>query len=292
MGLSGYLQDPAFLKPALDGGPARLRETVLARGTAWYREHPDEAAVIRGNLDRFGIDYDEDIVGRIIEGILLHYHEKLLPLCLGPSDYRAFLDDRVDGGEALRLAVDVRSRGAALLCAASHFGGVELIAPYLASRGIAVTGALRFATESFSAAARHHAARLQAEGGFAKVDFVEIGKPGVPAALAMAAVLRRGETLLSVFDEQTGYSKPCLLFGRKVSGGAGLDRILRLSNAPAVLCAAFMVRTGEDQWRLRLQQVAGDSGEYIQELYNIASKVYEEHVDQWYFLHEEIPFID
>lgn len=153
-----------------------------------------------------------------------------------------------------------------------------------------VTGVLRFATEQLSESVALKAQQLFASKDFGLARFIEIGKPGTIAAMEMAAVLRRAEVLLAVFDEETEYSKPIALLGRQVKGGAGLHRILKFVNAPVRVVCACMVRIGESSYRLDACELP-DNGAPVEGMYAHLEKVLADHLEQWYFLHEEIPFV-
>jgi lauroyl/myristoyl acyltransferase len=205
-----------------------------------------------------------------------------------PQQLAAFLAENVvvaDGDiEGLRAAIDT---GRGVLLATCHFGAVELIGPALMIRGLPVTGVLRFATDAFSRVVQGRAAELAASGLFGRARFIEIGRPGVAAAVEMAAVLRRREVLLAVFDEETDYSIPVHLLGAQVRGGAGLDRLLRFVNAPVSAMTAFMVRNGDGTYRLAVDAAPDGS---VQGMFGRLEAAVREHPEQWYFLHEEVPF--
>jgi lauroyl/myristoyl acyltransferase len=292
MSLSRYLQDEELLSG--QGGIDResLREGVMRRGGEWYAQNPAETDALRGNLGAFGFTAEPSLTQAVREHVLLHYYEKFLPVVLAPHAYADYLHEHVDaaeGVEQIRAAVGEQQ---GCLLATAHFGAVELITPTLAAHGLDMTAALRFTTERFSAMASRQAERLRESGRFGQVRFIEVGKPKTSAALEMAAVIRRHGTLLSVFDERTEYSVEVTLRGRKVWGGAGLDRLIRFANAPLALFSVFMIRTGPEQYRLVAQRIAAPAGGEIQAMFDSLASLLDQHVEQWYFLHETIPFID
>ena len=93
-------------------------------------------------------------------------------------------------------------------------------------------------------------------------------------------------------DEETGYSVPAQLFGKTVEGGAGLDKLLKFAGASVSAFNVFMVRTGEDTFTMKLLPVDLASESPIQQMYTNLESVLKLHLEQWYFLHEEIPFLD
>jgi lauroyl/myristoyl acyltransferase len=290
--LNRFLQSSEIMGQARRGGPALLRGTILERGGTWYGEHPDEAARIAANLSQFGLPCSDRHVQDVQRHVLLHYYEKILPLSCSPVEYREYLSRRVEARGGLGRIADAQAGGKAALLAVAHFGAVELIVPTLALHRQPVTGAVRFATEELSRRAAERAAMLTESGGFGPIGLIEIGKPRATAALDMAAVIRRGEILVSVFDERTDYSTPCSLFGRTVWGGAGLDRLIAFSGAPLAAFTAFMVRSEEETYALNVQDLPLDREATVQAMYDHLARNVKEHAEQWYFLHEEIPVVD
>jgi len=289
MGLSGYLQSPEILKSVYGKSPVELRSLLLKKGLQWYASHVQEQERIAHNLTHFGFTCSEDLVERVKEHIILHYYEKVLPLCGDPAWYHDFLRQNVELGEIGAIEKSIKD-GRGVLVATAHFGAVELIVPCLSMFRIPVHPVLRFTTEQFSKIAHQHAQNMEKSGLFGHIHFIEIGKAGTAAALDMAAVLRKKEVLTSVFDEKTEYSIPVRLFGRQVYGGAGLDRLLKFANTPVALFNAFMIRTGVNRYRLKLVDVAKNAPDPVIEMFRNLEQVVGDAVEQWYFLHEEIPF--
>jgi hypothetical protein len=292
MSLSRHLQAHEVLSSLAGKKPYEVREFFLQRGMEWYAAHPDEKTLIADNLRRFGLPTDSVLVGRIQNNIILHYYEKILPLTGDAAFYQRFLIDNVDTSAAEHTLTKAKNSGTGILIATAHFGAVELIVPSCARLGYAANVLLRFTTVQFSDKARGHAKLLSDSGLFTPINFIEIGKPGTMAALDMAAALRRQEMLVSVFDEKTEYSLPVMLFNTKVWGGAGLDKLISFSRTPIALFAAFMVRLDDGGNQLMLTSVPIDHGNPIQGLYSCLEAVLADHLEQWYFLHEEVPFID
>jgi lauroyl/myristoyl acyltransferase len=263
---------------------------MIDRTRGWYRDNRDGRGQIEENLVRLELDSAPATVDTVIDHVALHYYEKLLPLCTGAEKFRAFLDANVDVAAASAALIAARNTGKAILCATPHFGGVEFIVPSLAAGSFAVTAALRFTTEQLSESAHAHARAFAASGLFAPITFIEVGKPGTHAALDMAAVLRRKGILVSVFDEKTDYSVAVRLFGARVMGGAGLDRLVAFCGAQTAVFAAFMTRVDDTRYRLDLESVDGSGTAVVQAMYAHLESHVRHNPEQWYFLHEEIPF--
>ncbi len=291
MGLSEHIQKSLFPSlPSLD--PGRLRDEVMRKGWEWLAEHPADLDRIRDNLRAFSLPSGEQDVRAVAEHVLLHYTEKLMPLCGSVGEYRRFVDESIAGDELLKTVDLSRENSRALLLASAHFGAVEMIVPFLSSRGVDVTPVLRFSTPEFSRIARGRAEEMAAHGDFRPIRFIEIGKPGTVAAMEMAAVLRRGNVLVSMFDERTGYSTPVDLAGRKVWGGAGLERLLHFAGASTTVATVFAVRREDGTCRLRCRVPKGEGTELLRQMYDNLEELVRGHFEQWYFLHEDIPFVE
>ncbi len=289
-GLSKYLQSPEILSNAAAIGSAGLRDTLLDKGAEWYKNHPDESALIRSNLAAFGLRCDDETVASVEHHIALHYYEKLLPLCGNPQWYRNFISENVEISDATAQILEAVQTGGALV-AAAHFGAVELVPPSLSTTKIPVNPVLRFTTEKFSQMARERASAMESSGLFGHINFIEIGREGTMAALDMAAAIRRKEILLSVFDEETGYSTPAKLFGRTVQGGAGLQNLIKFARAPMSVFCAFMVRLPQGKYRFDLVPIP-QSDDTVSAMYAALERKLSDNLEQWYFLHEEIPFVN
>lgn len=291
MSLSSRLQSPQILESVPGMEPASLKALLLGKGAEWYEENPREQCLIRDNLGYLDLPAGHDTCSMVQEHVALHYYEKLLPLCGGPASYARFLREHVDADRATVMLSEVAGSGSGVLLAVAHFGAVEFIVPELARRRLPVNAALRFTTEQFSEVAHARVEEMARSGDFGPIRLIEIGRPGTRAALDMAAALRRGELLVSVFDERTDYSKPVRLFGTQVWGGAGLDKLLTFAQSHARVFTAFMLRTGMDAYGLVLNAVDTKGGNPVQEMFCHLEEQVRNHVEQWYFLHEPIPFV-
>lgn len=288
MSLSRYLQTPEFLNSIPGKSPDELKSIILDKGNEWFRNNKSETNRIRHNLVQFGF-HPDTLITKVQEHVLLHYYEKLLPLSDSPEFFYSFLKSHVDCTSAVKQLESSISDGKGIIVALAHFGAVEFVVPSLATFNLPLNAVLRFTTEQLSAQA-HKRARLMNESGlFGPINFIEIGKPGIPVAMHMAAALRRKEILVSVFDEKTEYSKPVTIFGKKVSGGAGLDRIARFANTPTDIFTAFMTRNENDTYTLELKKI--DHQDSVQKMFDELEAIVKEITEQWYFLHEEIPFL-
>ncbi|MFW5960563.1 MAG: lysophospholipid acyltransferase family protein [Chitinivibrionales bacterium] len=291
MSLSSFFQKPEVLDAIPGSSPEEIRELFLEKGEEWFNRNPEDRSLISENLKSMGLNSDKEMVNAVADHVILHYYEKILPLSCTPGFFAGFLKEHVEYEEAVERLRQAVSDGCGILMATSHFGGVEFIAPVLSLASLPVNPVLRFTTEGFSRKARDKAEALKASGHFSGINFVEIGRPGTQAALEMMAVLRRAEILLSVFDENTEYSTEVELFGRKVYGGAGLDRILKAASSDVKVFTFFMIRKETNKYQLELKEVQPDK-EMVQRMFNNLEDVVRKYPEQWYYLHEEIPFVN
>jgi hypothetical protein len=291
MTLSSHLQSPEFMRtlPALSR--EQLRDHIFSQGESWFGSHMEESDVIRRNCAGLGIECDSGFLCQVQHNILLHYYEKLLPFSMTPQEFHHYLHERIALPQEIGILKKTLAAQKGILLAVGHFGAVELIGPCLAASGIPFAGTLRFATTALSGAAHQKAQQLSESGLFAELRFIEIGSGQSSASLEMAAVLRRGGLLCAVFDEPTRYSTDVDLLGARIRGGAGIDRLISFLNAEVVIVAAFMTRTGNETYALNLSEITGFGRGLIQSIYARFETVCRPNLAQWYFLHEEIPFV-
>jgi len=292
MSISKYLQTSGILQNIVGMSPQRLEEQVISLGTAWYDRHPKERDIIASNLEAFGLDSSVEAVNGVIYNVLLHYFEKFLPLAGDIDFYADFLSKSIEGTTGVE---DIRTSLAAsrgICIATAHFGAVEFITPFLAMQHLPISAVLRFSTEEMSQQAHARSIAMERCGKFSLINLIEIGRPGTVAAMQMAASLRRGEIVLSVFDEKTPYSKPVNLFGKRVWGGAGLDKMIDFSGTDADLYAAFMVRRADRRYQLDLKKIDAPGDKRVDAIYLALQSTISRDPAQWYFLHEEIPFVE
>ncbi|MBD3418711.1 MAG: hypothetical protein GF398_01205 [Chitinivibrionales bacterium] len=291
MGLSEFLQQKELFSELPGLNFDTLNRKVQERTARWFRSHSHEHELLRTQLEECGLPADEHLLAEVKRHIALHYVEKLLPFCYSIEEYGEFLTSHVNADQACQTVQAVAAQGKGVLLASSHFGAVELIVPTCLRHKLSISPVLRFRSPELSDRARSKAADMARCGAFGNVEFIEIGKAGTAAALEMAGVLRKGGILLSMVDEKTPYSIEVELFGKKVWGGAGLDRLLKFANADIVIFAVFMVRLQNGTYHLQIHKIATDHPRPIAAIYELIENMAREYPEQWYFLHEEIPFV-
>ena len=289
MSLSRYLQSPEILAEIKGKDFDAVRALILEKGIAWNSDNREERTQIQANLEGLGLECTETLIDEIQYNIILHYAEKIFPLSGGPKQLKEFITEHIDTTEAEILLKEASATGGVLV-ATPHFGGVEFVVPTIASMNLNPHACLRFSTQNLSDTIQAFAEGMEASGEFAKIGFVEMGKPGVMAAMEMAKVLRNKEVLFTVFDEETDYSVPAQLFGKTVEGGAGLDKLIKFANTPMTVFNVFMVRVDAQNYKMVLKEVDLNAENPIQQMYTHLEGMLVDYLVQWYFLHEEVPF--
>lgn len=290
MSLSSYLQSEEILKEVPGKNSQEIRSYILERGLTWCRKHPEERDKVAKNLQLLNLPSTDELISNIQKHIVLHYFEKILPFGLGPEKYCDFLNTNISFND--QKLHHIINDGNGVLIALAHFGAVELIAPRLTTSKLPIYPALRFSTGRFSQIFQKFGEELTKRDLAGEINFIEIGKPGTTAALDMAVAIRKKGVLVTVFDEKTDYSIPVTLFSKKVWGGAGLDKLITFVRSPLVIFNAFLIRRGDNAFELKLMDVDTDSENPIQSMFTNLETVVKDHLEQWYFLHEEIPFIE
>ncbi len=290
MSLSKTLQSPHILSMITGKSFEEIKDILMAQGSEYYAGNPQEGETIKQNLVSFGLPSDTDTVKRVQEHLIYHYAEKIFPLTVTPEQFAVFIEKRIDFLHIKDLITNALQNGSVLI-AVPHFGGVECITPVLAYLKFPVNPVMKFSTKNLSDRLRDFERLMEESGLFAPINFIELGKPGEQNAFQMARVLKKKEILFTAFDEETPHSKPVKLFNKNVLGGAGLDRLIKLAGGNVSVFNLFMIRDGEN-YRLQLLPVDISREDLIQQMYNNLQSVLEKHFEQWYFLHEEIPFAD
>ena len=291
MSLSKKLQSVEILKKIKTMSFKEIKELFLEISREWYRDNSEEEQLIDENLTALGIEHDGQTVKAVQEHIAYHYAEKIFPHSTSPEIFAKFIDSNIDCSKAEKQLKEAKAKGGVLV-ATPHFGGVEFAVPTMSHLGHNVNAVLKFSTQNLSDKAHEYVESMAGSGHFSPITFIELGKPKTNGAMEMAFALRRGEVLFTVFDEETDYSVPVDLFGKKVEGGAGLHKLIKFAGADITLFNIFMVRLDDSRYEMRLIEVDLTAENPIQEMYNNLESMLKENLVQWYFLHEEVPFLD
>jgi lauroyl/myristoyl acyltransferase len=291
MSLSSHLQSKEFIASLPELSREQLRSHILSRGAAWFDYHREETVIIEKNCSALGLACSGTLIKDIQHHLLLHYYEKLLPFCMTPGQFKEYLYERIAVTKELNLLAKSLGDKKGVLLSVCHFGAVELIGPCLAVRGIPFTGTLRFKTGVLSEAARQKAAQLSRSGLFAELKLIEIGGPSA-ASLEMAAALRRGELLCTVFDEPTRNGIEVDFFNRKILGNGGLEKLVAFMSGAITVVAAFMIRRENETYDLFLSDLGSGSESLTQRMFDALGRQCGPALSQWYFLHEAISFVN
>ena len=290
MSLSKTLQSPNILSTIVGKSIIEMKNILMAKGSEYYADNPQEGDMIRNNLTSFGLPSDPETVKRVQDHIVLHYLEKILPLAGTPAQLADFLEKRIDFSNTKELLTEAFEKGSVLM-AVSHFGGVELLVSAFAYLKFPVNPVLKFSTQNFSDKL-HACAKIAAESGLlAPINFIEIGKPESKSALQMLKVLEKKEILFTVFDEETPHSEPVKLFNRSVRGGTGIEKLTKIARGNVSVFNSFMIREG-DNYRIQIKPVDINAENPTQKMFDNQQSILDKYYEQWYFLHEEIPFVD
>jgi lauroyl/myristoyl acyltransferase len=290
MSLSKTLQSPEILRQIIGMSFDEMKEILFFAGNKYYNENASESEIIKQNLTSFGLPNDSKTVKEVQENIVYHYVEKVFPLAGTAELLAEFIENRVDFISA-KTQIESAIKNGSVLITTPHFGGVECVTPTLSYMNFPVNPVLKFSTQNLSDKIRRFAESMEKSGRFARINFIELGKPNSQGALAMAGILNKKEILFSVFDEETQYSKPINLLGKKVLGGAGLDRLLKFANQNVSVFTVFMIRRNE-KYEMKLIPIDLSSVNFIQQMYENLESILHKDFTQWYFLHEEIHFAD
>ena len=73
-------------------------------------------------------------------------------------------------------------------------------------------------------------------------------------------------------------------------GGAGLDKLIYFANSPVDCFTGFMIREDCDRYQLKINPIDLSKSDIVQQMYDQLQEMVKNHLEQWYFVHEEIPF--
>lgn len=261
------------------------RRAILEQGLGYYESHPQDVDRVRSNLEHMGLDASPRAVSAALEGIVIHYFEKFFVMV---KDFEAhwIVDNRVQMGEEIEWLREARDAGRGVFVGQSHFGGTYLLVPTLMTCGLDVTFVGLFPGPVFQMLGTNidrYAARWQT----GRATLVNVADEGALVPEIMIGALGSGDIVMNVFDENNAFSREVELLGRRIWGGSGMDRILSSFDAARVdVVTPFLVRTGEDSFRLEIDRHSLDSDDVVQDMYASLGKRIAEHPDQWYFLQE------
>ena len=261
------------------------RRAILEQGMAYYESHPEDVERVRSNLEFMGLDATQPAVTAALEGIIVHYFEKFFVMV---KDFEAhwIVENRIETGEGLGWLEQARAEGRGVFVGQSHFGGTYLIVPCLMTRGLDVTFVGLFPGPIFQML-RSNIDRYASRWNTGRATLVNVADEGALVPEIMIGALGSGDVVMNVYDENNAFSREVDLLGRRIWGGSGMDRIISSFDASRVdVVTPFLVRTGEDSFRLEMDRHSLDSPDVLQDMYaSLAARV-SRHPEQWYFLQE------
>jgi lauroyl/myristoyl acyltransferase len=285
MSLKTHLQTREHLERVARESWRFGRQAILESGMAYYDAHPEDVDLVRRNLEFMGLDRSAEALGRALEGIVVHYFEKLFVMTKGYEAHWV-VENRVEVGDALEALGESRDAGRGIFLGQSHFGGTYLLVPVLISAGFDVTFVALFPGPVFDMLASNidEYTRRWSTG---KANLVNVADREAMVPEIMIGSLRSGECVMNVFDENNAFSRPVEILGRRIHGGSGMDRILGSFGEDRVdVLTPFLVRTDEESFRLEVDRHSLGPGDVIQSMYDSLGRRVGAHPEQWYFLQE------
>ena len=261
------------------------RRAILEQGLGYYDAHPEDVERVRSSLEFMGLDASPRGVSGALEGIVVHYFEKFFVMV---KDFEAhwIIENHVEMGEGLEWLQEARAAGRGVFVGQSHFGGTYLLVPCLMTQGLDVTFVGLFPGPVFQML-KSNIDRYSSRWGTGKATLVNVADEGALVPEIMISALGSGDMVMNVFDENNAFSREVDLLGRSIWGGSGMDRILSSFDADRVdVITPFLVRTGDDSFRLEMDRHSIDSSDVVQDMYASLGKRVAAHPDQWYFLQE------
>lgn len=261
------------------------RPRIVELGLRYYADHPEEVAVVAGNLARVGLARDGAALDAVLEGIAAHYYEKLFALV---KTYEAYwiATNRVEIGDSLAVFAEARAAGKGVFVAQSHFGATYLLAGVLMAHGVEASMVGNFPGK-VGELLRENSATTAARYGTARVNLLNLADPAVDAPMEMLVRLKQRQVLSNVFDENNEFSRPVRLLGRDLYGGSGMDLILRhFTDDQLLVVTPFLVRTSDETFRYEIDRHTLAGGDVVQSFYRSLERRVAAHPEQWYFLQE------
>ena len=168
----------------------------------------------------------------VLNGITLHYYEKLFNAYCSEERSRRFFDTKVvdEGIETVRQA---RESGRGVLLVTGHYGGVEFMPGYLGFRGLPVSIVVRFASDRLRRLSR-------TKGGRFGIEIIDAdGSPSV--FFSICRHLKQNRVVITQCDEvdawRTNGASPLSFLGRRVAPDRALSLLVRRTRCPVVFAA-------------------------------------------------------
>jgi len=251
----------------------------------YFEKNNGEIERIAQNLEYMGLPSTGKGLDSALKGIAVHYFEKLFVLT---KNYEMFwiAKNRIETGTSFEMIKESRDQKKAVFAAQSHFGASYFMSITFMVNGFDIASVGKF-PEPVGSMIKNGSKTIAQKYGTGKTKLINIADPDCDVAYEMFSTLLRGGILSNVFDENNKFSNEVNLLGKKVMGGSGMDIILQKWNDEKLLVVTpFIVRTGDDTYRLELDRHSINKGNIIQSFYDSLGKRISTYPDQWYFIHE------
>lgn len=251
----------------------------------YFEKNEKEVQKIAENLEYMGLSSTGEGLDHALKGIAVHYFEKLFVLT---KNYEMFwiAKNKIETGSSLEIIKEAQDSKKAVFAAQSHFGASYFMSITFMVNGFNIASVGKF-PEPVGSMIKNGSETIAQRYGTGKTKLINIADPDCDVAYEMFSTLLRGGILSNVFDENNQFSNEVKLLGKKVMGGSGMDIILQKWNdEKLIVVTPFIIRTGDDTYRLELDRHYLNKGNIIQSFYDSLGKRVATHPDQWYFIHE------
>jgi len=261
------------------------RPVIIDKGLKYYEENPKDVDMIVRNLEYAGLRSTGRYLDEVLEGIALHYYEKLFILTKRFEAYW-IAKNRIATGESFKIIEDALRRKVPVFVAQSHFGASYFMNITFMVNGFDITSVGKF-PEPAGSMIVSGSNLISEKYKTGKTKLVNIADPDTDVPYEMFSTLLRGGILSNVFDENNQFSRKVKLLSTEVMGGSGMDQFLKKFNdEKMVVVTPFIVRTSDESFSFELDRHLLAQPDIIQSFYNSLEKRIASHPQQWYFIHE------
>ena len=261
------------------------RERIISEGLCYFEKTPEEVDQIVKNLDYMGMGSSGKALDDVLEGISIHYFEKLFVLTKS-FEMHWIAKNRIELDENFKMIREAKSSGIPVFVAQSHFGASYFMGITFMVNGLDIASVGKF-PEPVGSMIVNGSNAISLKFGTGKTKLINVADPSTDVPYEMLSTLMRGGILSNVFDENNQFCHPMELMGKKVMGGSGMDIFLKKYTDEKILVVTpFIVRTGDDTYRFELERHYLAKGNIIQSFYHSLEKRILANPAQWYFIHE------
>jgi lauroyl/myristoyl acyltransferase len=277
--LSCFLQMPVNTYLAAITPLALFRRMIHCMGFAYYAVNHREAAAISAsvnqNLSKLSESRSEGLALKTFVGIFDHYFEKLVNAHRSMQRMIAYFDQHIDIPDR-RWIDPLRESGRGGLLVTGHFGAVEYLPLFLASKGYRPSIVMRFKTQKLREV-------LNEKSRYVDLELIDADRGNV-AYQAIDAV-KRGRILITLCDEfkhwRPSRNNTISIFGRHAPRDRTLDVLYRRTRAPVFL---GLMRRRKSRFALDIHFIADghDPVSVTDRAWEILSRYILRYPQQWY----------